>query len=434
MKWWTGIPLWGRVMAGLALGVAAGLGLRFGLGPESAGSLADAWARPFGDAFVNLIRMLIVPLIFTTLVSGVTAMGDLRKLGPLGGRAVGLYLVTTAIAVTLGMLAGALVQPGAGIDYQAANADAVAAIEGRLEGARETDRGVVGMLLAIIPTNPVQAFANGDVLAIIFFAILFGVGIISVGERARPVGAAIESAADVMIRLTEWIMQLAPFGVFALMTWVLAREGLGVLENLALLALALYGACLVQMALVYGGIIKLVLRLPVIRFFRGMTDAMAVAYSTSSSNATLPVTMACATDNLGVRKSVAGSILPLGATINMDGTAIYLGIVAVFAAQAIGMELSLGQYVMVGLTATLASIGTAGIPSASLFLAAAVLGSIGISEEQAILVVAFIFPFDRLLDMMRTVTNVTGDAAVSVAVAKWEGELDEAIFRAPARV
>ena len=225
-------------------------------------------------------------------------------------------------------------------------------------------------------------------------------------------------------------MEVAPFGVAALMAWVMSTQGIDVLTNLGWLAFSLYLACFIQIIVVYGGlIVGLLLRMPLVSFFRGVADAQGVAFSTASSSGTLPVTINCAEKNLGVNKSVASSVLPLGATINMDGTAIYLGLIALFAAQAAGMSLSLTQYVMVALTATLVSIGAAGIPSAGLLLAATVLNVIGISGSEALLVIAFIYPFDRLLDMMRTVTNVTGDIAVACTVAKWEGQLDEDAFR-----
>ncbi len=223
-----------------------------------------------------------------------------------------------------------------------------------------------------------------------------------------------------MLKVTIVVMSFAPYGVFALMTWVMATQGLGVLDNLLLLALALYAACALHIIFVYGSIIKIILRLPIARFFRGIADAQAVAFSTASSSATLPVTIAVATDNLGIKKSVASSVLPLGATINMDGTAIYLGLVALFAAQAIGIEMTPTNYVMVALTASLASIGAAGIPSAGLLLAVTVLDVINVPTEQAVLIVAF----------MRTMTNVTGDTAVATAIAKFQGELNEEVFRA----
>lgn len=429
MAWWFKIPLWARVIGGLVLGGALGLALR-GAGQEA---FVVAAIKPFGDAFVNLIRMLIAPLIFTTLTAGVLAMGDPKKLGSVGVRAIGLYLLTTWVAVSLGLLFGTLLQPGRGVDTSLAGADAVAEIEGKLKAA-EASQGIAKQLLAIIPDNPVEALARTDVLAVIFFSILFGVGVLMAKEAGKAIGAVIESAANATIKLTELIMETAPFGVFALMTWVMATRGLAILDNLLLLAVALYAACILHALFVYGFLVRVIARLPMWRFFRGMADAQAVAFSTASSNATLPVTIACVTDNLGVKKSVAGSVLPLGATINMDGTAIYLGLVALFAAQALGIAMTPGMFVTVALAATLASIGAAGIPSASLFLAAAVLQQIGVTPEQAVLVVAFIFPFDRLLDMMRTMTNVTGDAAVAVTVAQWEGEIDEAVFRAPNKV
>lgn len=251
------------------------------------------------------------------------------------------------------------------------------------------------------------------------------------GKAGRPLGQFFEAASEVVMKITLMVMELAPYGVFALMAWVMATQGIDILFNMGKLALALYLACIVHIILVYSGlIIKGILRLPLVRFFHGIADAQGVAYSTAASNATLPVTITCTHENLGVEHSVASSVLPLGATINMDGTAIYLGIVALFASQALGIPLSASDYLLVALMATLASIGSAGIPSAGLFLAATVLSVFGVTDAQAVLIIAFIFPFDRLLDMMRTLTNVTGDAAVACVVAKWQGQLDEDVFRA----
>jgi Na+/H+-dicarboxylate symporter len=427
MKWWFGLPLWARVISGLILGGIFGLIMR-AYGME--GFVSD-WIRPVGDAFIRLIRMLVVPLIFTTLVAGMIAMGDPKRLGSLGGRTIGLYMVTTWFAVLFGIVVAFIVRPGDGVDVSGASPEAINTIS---EQSAAGSVGIVDRLVAIIPDNPVAALVDGDVLAIIFFSIIFGAGILVSGDKGKPIGAAFESAADVMIRVTEFVMQTAPFGVFALMAWVMAEQGLAILDNLLLLALSLYVACFAHIAITYSSIVRLWLRLPLVRFYRGMADAIAVAFSTSSSSATLPVTIACATDNLGIKRPVASSVLPLGATINMDGTALYQGIIAVFAAQAFGIELSIGDIFMVMLTATLVSIGTAGIPSVSLFLAFITLEVIGVTGDNAVLLIALIFPFDRLLDMMRTATNVTGDAAVATAVAKWEGELDEEIFRRVARI
>ena len=378
--------------------------------------------------------MLIVPLIATTLVAGVTAMGDPKKLGTLGARTMALYLVTTFFAVSLGLAMGAIVRPGSGVVYDSAGSEAIEKVEGKMDSASEAG-GLVDRLLAIIPENPFDALAQGQVLPTIFFAIMVGVGILLVGPPADPVRKFFDAAAEVVLKITVMIMELAPYGVASLMAWVMCKQGVEILYNLFWLAFALYACCLIQIVFVYGGlIIKGMLRLPLKQFFRGIADAQGVAYSTASSSGTLPVSISCAETNLGVEKSVAGSVLPLGATINMDGTAIYLGLVALFAAQASGIEVSFTGYLMVALTATLVSIGAAGIPSAGLLLAATVMEVVGIPPDQSIKVIAFIFSFDRILDMMRTATNVTGDLAVACTVAKWEGALDEDVFRAEAEV
>ena len=432
LKSWHALTLWKRVFVGLFIGIAIGLGLHYGLGADKGGKIAETWFKPFGDAFVNLIRMLIVPLIVTTLVSGMVAMGDAKRLGSLGIKTVALYLLTTFFAVWLGLAVATVFQPGAGLeDMIKAGNSSVDVVADKLAKAGDAQRSMTQYLLDIIPKNPIKAMAEGDMLAIIFFSIIIGVGILLSGKKGKLLGDFFDSASDVVMKVTMMIMELAPYGVLALMAWVMGVNGLGILVNMSKLAIALYLACILQIVFVYGGlIIRTFLKLPFVRYIYGIADAVGVAFSTSSSSATLPVTISCAEKNLGVDKSVAGSVLPMGATINMDGTAIYLGIVALFAAQAFGLELNMGIYLTVALTATLVSIGTAGIPSASLFLAVGMLQSIfGIDETQAVLIVAFIFPFDRLLDMMRTVTNISGDVAVACAVAKSEGQLDEEVFK-----
>ncbi|MBC8475989.1 MAG: dicarboxylate/amino acid:cation symporter [Gammaproteobacteria bacterium] len=431
---WQSITLWKRVLIGLFAGLAIGLTMRYGLGVERATQIADVGFKPFGDAFVRLIKMLIIPLISTTLVVGITAMGDPKKLGTLGTRTIAMYLVTTFFAVSLGLTMGSIIRPGDGINYESAAASAVDSVKGKIETA-DAAGGIVERLLEIIPTNPVEAWANGAVLPTIFFAILIGVGILVTGRPADPIKNFFEAAAQVIMRVTILVMELAPYGVLALMAWVMATQGIEVVLNMGKLAIALYLSCGIQIGFVYGFlIIVFLLKLPLKQYLRGIADAQGIAFSTASSNATLPVTISCAENNLGVDKSVAGSVLPLGATINMDGTAIYLGLVALFAAQAGGIELTAMHYVMVALTATLVSIGAAGIPSAGLLLAATVLEVIGVNAEQSLLVIAFIFPFDRLLDMMRTLTNISGDVAVACAVAKWDDNLDEDVFRREAEV
>ncbi|MEM0985033.1 MAG: dicarboxylate/amino acid:cation symporter [Pseudomonadota bacterium] len=423
MAGWFEIALWKRVIAALFLGLATGLALRYGMGEAAGGDFAETWISWIGDLFLRLIRMLIVPLIFFTLVSGIVAMGDPKRLGSLGIRTLGLYFGTTAVAVTLGLIMGTVFQPGASLTPESFVG---------VEPVTQSDPApLVDRLLGIVPTNPIAALAEGDVLAIIFFSIMFGVGILLAGEIAKPVASFFDGAAETMMKVTVIVMETAPIGVFALMTTTMATKGLGVLQSLGTLAIALYVTCALHILITYGGIImKGLLGLPFIPFLRGITDAQAVAYSTSSSSATLPVTITCAEENLGVDKAIAGSVLPLGATINMDGTAIYIGMVALFGAQALGVEVTLAQYVLVALMATLVSIGAAGIPSAGLFLSGLALSQLGIPDEQAFIIIGFILPFDRLLDMMRTLTNVTGDAAVATAVANWEGELDREVFLA----
>jgi len=422
MRWWFKIKLWQRVLAALVLGVITGLVMSGTMGQEAATVWIETWLRPVGDLFINLIRMLIVPLIFTTLVAGVIAMGKPSKLGSLGLKTIAAYFVTTIFANIIGLTFGTLFRPGIGVDFEGVEPAPVST-----EAPSITDR-----LLEIVPTNPVAALADGDVLAIIFFSLLLGVGIIAVGKAGKPVADLFNSASDVVLKITHYVMEVAPFGVFALVTYTAASQGLEALQAILTLIVAVYLGLIVHAIITYGFLIRVILNLQLVRFFRGMTDPIAVAYSTASSSATLPVTIAAASDNLGVKKSVAGSVLPLGATINMDGTALYLGILALFTAQAFGYDLTFMNYVMIAFTAAIVSIGAAGIPSASLFLLAIVLETFGVTPEHTAIIVGFILPVDRIMDMARTAVNVTGDAAVATAVAKWEGELDEERFRDPA--
>jgi Na+/H+-dicarboxylate symporter len=409
LKTWFEIKLWKRIFAALLAGII--VGLIWGDGAES--------IRWIGDVFVRLIRMLVVPLIFTTLVAGVVSMGDPKRLGSIGARAFVLYLLTTSAAIVVGLVMGSILQPGVGVDLSGA--------EARTLGSAMT---VAERLYAVIPTNPIAALAEGNILAIIIFSILIGTGIVLCGDKAKILGDAFNAAAEVMLKITFLIMELAPFGVFALIAWVAGTQGVATLANILVLAIAVYIGCFTHMILVHGGIIRFIVRLPLMPFIRGAVDPQLVAYSTSSSAATLPVTMAASEGNHGVGVPVSSSVIPLGATVNMDGTALYVGIVALFAAQAFGIPLTMSDYLIIGLTTTLVSIGTASVPSASLFLLAAVLDSIGLTGAQTAIIVGFILPFDRILDMMRTVVNVTGDLTVAAAVAKFEGELDEEVYRA----
>lgn len=409
IKAWFKITLWKRILGALVLGLIAGL-----IWGEGANSI-----RWMGDIFVRSIRMLVVPLIFTTLVAGVVSMGDARRLGSIGLKAFALYLGTTALAITIGLIFGTVMQPGVGVDLSGAEAET-------LSSATTLGERLINM----IPINPIAALAEGNILAVIIFAILIGIGIIMVGDEAKVLRDVFNAGADVMLKLTFIVMELAPFGVFALIAWVAGTQGAETLLKVVTLAVAVYTACVAHIIIVQLGMVKFLARLPILPFARGAVDPQLLAYSTSSSAATLPATMAAAEENMGIGVPVRSSVLPLGATVNMDGTALYVGIVALFSAQAFGVELAMSDYLIIGLTTTLVSIGTASVPSASLFLLAAVLTSIGISAEQTAIIVGFILPFDRVLDMMRTVVNVTGDLAVATVVAKSENELDEETYNA----
>lgn len=408
-RYWFGVTLWKRILLALVLGVI--VGMIWGEGAES--------IRWMGEVFLRAIRMLVVPLIFTTLVAGVIAMGDPSRLGSIGVKAFALYLGTTALAITIGLVVAVVFQPGVGVDLGGADARTLGEPVSLLE-----------RLYGLIPTNPFMALAEGNVLAVIVFSILVGVGILLVGEQAQVLKDTFNAGAEVMLKLTLLVMELAPFGVFALIAFVAGSEGVGMLLQVLKLAGAVYLACFLHILLVQFGMVRFVARLPVAPFARGVVDPQLLAFSTSSSAATLPATMAAADENLGIGTPVRSSVLPLGATVNMDGTALYVGIVSVFAAQAFGVDLSLADYLVIGLTTTLVSIGTASVPSASLFLLAAVLSSIGLTEAQTAIIVGFILPFDRVLDMMRTMVNVTGDLAVATTVARSEGDIDVDEYKA----
>lgn len=410
MKFWFGITLWKRILGMLVLGIIFGV-----LAGEAATSID--W---IGQLFIRLIRMIVVPLVFVTLVAGVIAMGDPRRLGSLGAKTLGLYMGTTAVAITIGLTMATVIQPGVGVDLAGSIPKEIA------EAKSLEDR-----LLGIIPLNPIRALADAEMLAIIFFALLFGTGILMTGKPAKSLADLFEAGSEVMLRITHLVMEVAPFGVFSLIAGVV---GTGVIEQLFTvfpLAAAMIAACVLHVIITHGFIMRYVLKLPALRFFQGIRGAQLVAFSTSSSSGTLPVTISVAEDNLGVKTPVASSVLPLGATINMDGSGIYVGILAVFSAQVLGIPLGLTEYLLIALAATLVSIGTAAVPSASLFLLAAVLGVLDIDAAQTAIIVGFVFPFDRPLDMIRTVINVTGDLSVATAVAKWEDELDEETFRRP---
>ena len=391
------------------------VGMLWGPGSESL-----SW---MGDIFMRLIRMVVVPLVFVTLISGVVSMGDPSKLGSLGAKTLAIYMATTLAAITIGLTLAVILQPGAGVDFT-----------GSVPGQIQETIPLSQRLIEIIPVNPIAALAEGNILAVIFFALMVGVSLLTIGEKGKPVADVMHASSDMMIKITHWVMEVAPFGVFALIATVAGTQGVAALLDVLTLALAVLIACIVHLVVVHGIIImKLTLGLSPVTFFRGARDAMLVAFSTSSSSATLPVTLSVAEENLGIKPVVASTVLPLGSTINMDGTALYVGIVSVFAAQAFGIELSFADYVVMAGATTLVSVGTAAVPGASIFLMAAVMGTIDMTPEQIAIVIGFIIPFDRPLDMLRTVVNIGGDLSVATAVANWEDEFDKEIFDRPVK-
>ena len=405
---WFATPLWRRVLGALVLGVVFAV-----VWPQATPAVAF-----IGDLFVRAIRMLVAPIVLVTIAAGITSLADPKRLGSLGGRTIALFAATTAIAVSVGMLVGALLRPGAGAPLGTAAPHALG-----------TPVSAYDQLVGIVPTNIVEALAKGDMLALIFVAILLGVGTVLAGEAGKPFATLLQATSAVLLRIVTVVMEATPFGVFALISGAVAANGMAVFVHVGWLALAVVLGSLIQIFVVHALMLRLLAKVPVWRFYRGIVDALVVAFSTASSSATLPVAMRVAEDNLGVDRAVHSTVLPLGASIGKDGTAMYVGLLSLFALQAFGTPISAGTYGVVLLTGALAAFGTAPVPSASLFMLAAVLSAVGVPPEQTALVVGFVLPFDRLLDMTRTVPSACANLVVATTVARWEGELDDAKLR-----
>jgi len=404
-KLWFNLPLWQKIVIGMLLGIT--VGIIFG---EDAAVL-----KPIGSFFVNTIKMLIVPLVFCSIIVGITSMQDTSKMGRIGFKAVMFYLISTAVAITIGLVLGNVLQPGAGLGLVAQQVEVV-----------KDAPSLADTLVALVPTNPVSALAQGHILQIIVFAVALGVSLTLIGEKGKPAVAVFESLAEAMYKLTDLVMKLAPYGVFALMAWVAGKYGLTLLLPLMKVIGAVYLGSILHVLGVYSALIVFIAKLSPVQYFRGIVDAQVVAFTTTSSAGTLPVSMKCAREKLGVSKGVSSFVLPLGTTINMDGTALYQGVTTLFVAQAFGIDLGMPEYITIILTATLASIGTAGVPGAGLIMLTLVLTTVGLPVEG----VALIAGIDRILDMARTTVNISGDIAASVIIAKSEKELDTTIYNA----
>ncbi len=395
------MKLFQKILIGFVLGAI--LGAIWGPG--------IVWIKPVGTIFISLLKMLIIPLIFSTLVVGVASIAEPKKLGRVAGKTIAYYLVTTAFAIIIGLLLGNIFQPGAGMNLV-------------LEGPAKEAAGapsLIDTIVNLIPKNPVGAMAEGKVLQVIVFALFFGYAMTKAGEKGKAVLKFFEGFAETMYKLTGTVMGFAPYGVFALIATTVGTHGLSVLVPFAKLIFAVYLGVIIHAVVIYSGMTTIIAKMSPVKFFKGFSEASLLAFSTCSSSATLPVSMRVAQDNLGVSPTISSFVQPLGATINMDGTALYQGVCALFVAQAYGIHLGFGAQLTILLTALLASIGTAGVPGAGLVMLTMVLTSVGLPLEG----VALIAGIDRILDMARTSLNVTGDAACAVVVAKTEGELVE---------
>jgi Na+/H+-dicarboxylate symporter len=416
------VALHTKILIGLIAGAVAGLVANISGWPALTTALN--LIEPLGTLFIRAITMIVIPLVVASLLMGTASLGDLRKLGRIGGKTLGYYLTTTAIAVTLGLLLSNIVKPGSRIDP--GTRDALAAQFAGEAASRvdlyEAAPGVRDVLIGLIPRNPIQAAAEFDLLPLIVFTVIFGAAIsLLAEEKRRPLLAVFDAVNDASMIIIHWVMRLAPIAVFALIAGVVARFGLDLLKSLLLYAVVVAGGLALHAYGTLGLLVSFVARLHPRRFYRRIVDAQLVAFSTSSSNATLPVTIETAEKELGVSKEVASFVLPLGATINMDGTALYQAVAVMFIAQIYGIPIDLGGQLTIVLTATLASIGAAGVPSAGIITLIVVLNATGLSEHVEA-GIALILGVDRILDMLRTSVNVTGDLTCSTVIARSEGE------------
>lgn len=412
------MSLTSRVILGMVLGILTGFLIRTFFADFSFihEYIVDGLFDVGGKIFIASLKMLVVPLVFVSLVCGTSSLKDIATLGRLGGKTVAFYLATTAIAITLALFLANVFKPGAGADLSAATTFVA-------KEAPTLGSVIVGMF----PTNPISSMANGNTLQIIVFAVLFGIAISAAGKPGERIAEIFKDLNEVIMKLVALLMNIAPFGVFFLMAKLFTGLGLDAIFNLINYFLVLVAALMIHGLVTYSAMLKIFTGLSPITFLKKMEDAVMFAFSTASSNATIPVTMETATKRLGVNNKIASFTVPLGATINMDGTAIMQGVATVFIAQAFNIDLSMGDYVAVIVTATLASVGTAGVPGVGLIMLAMVLNQVGLPVEG----IAIIMGVDRLLDMIRTAVNITGDSVVSCIVAKTENELDVERFNDP---
>ena len=404
------MKLWQQVLIGLICGIIAG----FVLGEKAAD------LKIFGTIFISLIKMVIVPLIFFALLSGITSMSGDGNFTRVGLKGFASYILTAVFAVIIGLSAGAIFHPGSGVDLHSILDTAT-----QTAFTSKTPPTLTEFLLNLIPTNPLNAMVTDNFLQIIIFSIFTGITINLVGDKAKALKELIQAGSQVSFRMIEIIIKLAPLGVFGFISWVIGTQGTEILEALLKLIIAVLAACAFQYV-VFGFMILIFARISPLPFYRKILMTQSIAFATSSSKATLSTAMAQLQERMGVSKTNSNFLMPLGVCINMDGTAIYLGICALFFAQAYGVDLTTQNYMMLVLTCTLGSIGAAGIPSGSIIFMSMVLTSVGLPIEG----IGIILGVDRILDMVRTTINITGDSAITLIVDKTEGALDEKVYYA----
>ena len=412
--------LWFRVVLGLLLGIAFGIAMgRVAPGvimEEDGKTILTNYIKPIGTVFINMIKMVVVPLIFFSLVSGITSMTNAESFKRVGLKSVAAFLMTGAFAVCIGLAFGTVFQPGAGVD--------LSSLKSHIQGAATAtsapkEVSIIQIFVDMVPTNIVEAMAKDNILQVVVFAIFVGITLNGLGEKTRNLTELIHSAAQLVFKLIATIIKFSPYGVFALTSWVVGTQGVEILLALLKLVGTVTGALLSQY-LLFGIMIVVFARLSPFPFYKKMVEAQVLAFSTSSSKATLSTAMQVVNEKIGVSKSSTAFVLPLGASINMDGTAIYLGICSLFFSQAYDIPLDAHHYFILILTATLGSIGAAGIPGGSLIMMGMVFTSVGLPLDG----IAIIAGVDRILDMMRTTVNITGDSVITMLVDKSEGTMD----------
>jgi Na+/H+-dicarboxylate symporter len=411
----SGSKLTQKILIAMVLGITLGSILNYLEIPEGfiKTYFLDGLIEIGGRIFLSSLKLLVVPMVFVSLVSGAGSLDDIKKLGRLGSKTFGLYLATTALAIALALTVAEILNPGEGFVMEAPASFSAAAAP-----------PLIDVIVNIFPSNPVESMVKGDMLQIIVFAILFGIGITLAGPSGKRILSTFNDLNEIIMKLVLLLVEIAPYGVFCLLTKVFSSQGFGAILPMAKYFFIVLLSLFLHAGIVYAGMLKFMARLSPVTFFKKYFEVLAFAFSTASSNATLPINLEVTEKKLGVHNSVASFTIPLGATVNMDGTAIMQGVATVFVAQVYGIELGLQGYMMTILTATLASIGTAGVPGVGLVMLAMVFNQVGLPVEG----IGLIIGVDRLLDMTRTAVNVTGDAVVSLVVAKSEGQFDQAVF------